>query len=183
MLKFEASTEGSNTYTPSVTDRGTAKDTLAGYTFGNDGTTTTNAQSNRIRGLNAPDAAINNFSTNNRIPFDAYNTQSIEISRGPNSLLFGLGTPSGVVNQNAAQAVLNRNNGTATVRTDNNGSIRTSLSVNRELIHDKLALYGAFLYDNRQFERKPSRDLYRRWYGALTYRPFQKTVIRGFAEN
>ena len=48
-------------------------------------TTTTNAQSNRIRGLNAPDAAINNFSTNNRIPFDSYNTQSIEISRGPTS--------------------------------------------------------------------------------------------------
>src|SRR5262249_2374879 len=54
IFKFEASTEGSNTFTPSITDRGTAKDTLAGYTFGNDGTTTTNAQSNRIRGLNAP---------------------------------------------------------------------------------------------------------------------------------
>jgi outer membrane receptor protein involved in Fe transport len=108
VFKYEAGTEGSSSYSPSITDRGTVKDTIAGYSFGNNGDTTTNAQSNRIRGLNAPDAAINNFSTNNRIPFDAYNVQSIEISRGPNSLLFGLGTPSGVVNTNAAQAVLNK---------------------------------------------------------------------------
>jgi outer membrane receptor protein involved in Fe transport len=40
---------------------------------------------------------------NNRIPFDSYNTQSVEITRGPNSLLFGLGTPAGIVNQSAAQ--------------------------------------------------------------------------------
>ncbi len=183
VFKYEASTEGSSTYSPSIVDRGTVKDTIAGYTYGNDGSTTTNAQSNRIRGLSAPDASINNFSTNNRIPLDAYNTQSIEISRGPNSLLFGLGTPSGVVNSNASQAVLNRNTNSVNVRTDQNGSYRGSLTINRSLIEDKLAAFGAFLYDNRQFERKPSRDLYRRQYGALTYKPFAKTVIRGFAEN
>ena len=182
VFRYEAGTEGSGAYTPSIVDRGTAKDTVAGYTFGNDGTTTTNAQSNRIRGLAAPDSAINNFSTNNRIPFDAYNVQSLEISRGPNSLLFGLGTPAGVVNTNTAQAALNRDTNTLTLRTDHNGSFRTSLAINRSLIKDKLAVYGAYLYDNRQFERKPSRDLYRRGYGAVTYKPFANTVIRGFGE-
>ena len=39
---------------------------LDDYTY--TGETTTNAQSNRIRGLTSPDAAINNFPTNNRIP-------------------------------------------------------------------------------------------------------------------
>lgn len=182
VFKYEAGTEGSSSYTPSVVDRGTAKDTNAGYTFGNDGTTTTNAQSNRIRGLAAPDAAINNYSTNNRIPFDAYNVQSLEISRGPNSLLFGLGTPAGVVNTNTAQAALNRNTNSVTLRTDHNGSFRSSLALNRSLIKDQLAVYGAYLYDNRQFERKPSRDLYRRGFGAVTYKPFANTIIRGFAE-
>lgn len=183
VFKYEAGTEGSGSYSPSIVDRGTVKDTVAGYTFGNDGSTTGNAQSNRIRGLNAPDAAINNFSTNNRIPLDAYNTQSIEISRGPNALLFGLGTPAGVVNQNAAQAVLNRESTSVTLRTDHNGSFRTSLALNRPLFKDKLAIYGALLYNNQQFERKPSRDLTRRQYGALTYKPFKSTVIRGFAEG
>jgi outer membrane receptor protein involved in Fe transport len=183
VFKYEANTEGSSTYSPSVVDRGTVKDTVSGYTYGNDGTTTTNAQSNRIRGLQAPDSALNNFSTNNRVPFDAYNTQSIEITRGPNSLLFGLGTPSGVVNQNAAQAVLNRNSNTVQVRTDQNGSFRTSLGLNRSLLEDKLAVYVALLYNNQQFERKPSRDLTRRQYAALTYKPFKNTIIRGFAEG
>lgn len=183
VFKYEANTEGSSTYTPSVTDRGTAKDTLAGYSFGNNGDTTTNAQSNRIRGLSAPDAAINNYSSNSRIPLDSYNTQSIEISRGPNSLLFGLGSASGVVNQNAAQAVLNRNSNSVQLRADQNGSFRGSLSFNRALIEDKLAIFGAILYDDRQFERKPSYDKYRREYAAITYKPFKNTTIRAFAEG
>ncbi len=183
VFKYEASTEGSNSYTPVITDRGTAKDAIGGYSLGNDGSTTTNAQANRVRGLTAPDAAINNFPTNNRIPFDAYNVQSIEITRGPNSLLFGLGTPGGIVNQTAAQAVLNRDSGSVSVRTDNYGSFRSSLTVNQSILKDKLAVFGAFLYNNQQFQRKPSSDITRREYGALTFKPFSKTVIRGFAEN
>jgi hypothetical protein len=183
VFRYEASTEGSSTYQPSIVDRNTVKDSLAGYSFGNNGSTTTNAQSNRIRGLNAPDAAINNYSTSNRIPLDEYNVQSLEISRGPNSLLFGLGTPSGIVNVNYVQPALNRNTNTVTMRVDQNGSYRTSLGVNFALIPDKLAVYGALVYDNRQFERKPSRDLYRRQYAAITYKPFKNTTIRAEAEN
>lgn len=183
VFKYEASTEGSSSYTPSITDRGTAKDSIAGYSFGNNGDSSTNAQANRVRGLAAPDAAINNFPTNNRIPFDSYNTQSVEITRGPNSLLFGLGTPAGIVNQTATQAVLNRDNNQVVMRTDHYGSFRTSLTMNRSLIKDKLAVYGALLYNNQQFERKPSSDLTRRQYGAITYKPFSKTILRGFAEN
>lgn len=183
IFKYEAGTEGSATYTPTIVDRGTAKDTLAGYTFGNTGATTTNAQSNRIRGLAAPDAAIGNYPSNSRIPLDSYNTGSIEISRGPNSLLFGLGSPSGVVNQNLSQALINRNTNSVTLRVDHNEGYRGALTFNRSLIEDKLAIFVALLYDNRQFERKPSYDRYRRQYGAITYKPFKNTVIRAFAER
>ncbi len=183
VFRYEANTEGSGSFTPSVTDRGTAKDTNAGYSLGNDGGTTTNAQSNRVRGLSAPDSAINYFPTNNRIPFDSYNTQSVEIARGPNSILSGLGSPSGIVNQTSAQAVLNRNSNEVVLRTDHYGSYRASFSFNRSILNDKLAIYAAFLYNNQQFERKPSSDLTRRQYGAVTYKPFKKTVIRGFAES
>lgn len=183
VFKYEANTEGSNTYSPVVTDRGTMKDTVAGYSLGNDGATTTNSQSNRVRGLSAPDTSMNYYPTNNRIPFDSYNTQSVEISRGPNSLLFGLGSPAGIVNQSVSPALLNRDTNTVSLRTDHNGSYRGSISFNRGLIDDKLAVYMAFLYDNRQFERKPSFELTRRQYAAMTYKPFKKTVLRAFAEN
>ncbi|WP_438482011.1 TonB-dependent receptor plug domain-containing protein [Oleiharenicola lentus] len=183
VFKYEASTEGSSSYTPQILDRGTVKDSVGGYSFGNNGDSTTNAQSNRVRGLAAPDASLNYHPTNNRIPFDSYNTQSIEISRGPNSLLFGMGSPAGIVNQSAAQAALNRNTNSVSVRTDHVGSFRTSLAINRSLIEDKLALYAAFLYNDQQFERKPSYDRTRRQYAAMTYKPFKNTIIRAFAEN
>src|SRR6185503_16620008 len=128
VFRYEASTEGSSSYTPQLTDRGTMKDSVGGYSFGNNGDTTTNAQSNRVRGLSAPDASINYHPSNSRIPFDSYNTQSVEISRGPNSLLFGMGSPAGIVNQSASQAVLNRNSNTVSLRTDQYGSFRTSLA-------------------------------------------------------
>jgi hypothetical protein len=184
VFRYEAGTEGSSTYTPFVTDgRGVAKDTIAGYSLGNNGDTTTNAQSNRVRGIGAPDASLNNYPVNNRIPFDSYNVQSIEITRGPNSLLFGLGSAAGIVNQTVAQADVTKNSGEVSLRTDQNASFRTSLAINKVLVKDKLAIYGAFLYNNQQFERKPSRDLTRREYGAFTYKPFKNTIIRGFAEN
>ncbi len=183
VFRYEAGTEGSSTYTPQITDRGTLKDSVGGYSFGNNGDSTTNAQSNRVRGLAAPDASINYHPSNNRIPFDSYNIQSVEISRGPNSLLFGLGSPSGIVNQSSAQAVINRNSNSVSLRTDQVGSARASFAINRSLIEDKLAIYVAGLYNDQQFERKPSFDLTRRQFGAITYRPFPKTVIRAFAEN
>jgi hypothetical protein len=183
VFKYEANTEGSSTYTPLITDRGTAKDAVSGYSFGNDGSSSTNATANRVRGLSAPDAAINYFPTNSRIPFDSYNTQSVEIARGPNSLLFGLGSPSGIVNQSAAQAVLNRDTNSVSFRTDAYGSYRSSVAINRSLIDNKLAVYMAFLYNNTQFQRKPSYDLTRREYAAITYKPFKKTTIRAFAEG
>jgi hypothetical protein len=184
VFRYEANTEGSSTYTPYNTDgRGTNKDTIGGYTLGNDGTTITNSQSNRVRGLSAPDAALNYYPTNNRIPFDSYNTQSVEIARGPNSLLFGLGSPAGIVNQSTAQAMLNKNTNEVQLRTDQYGTARSSLAINRSVIKDTLAVYGAYLYDNEQFRRRPSYDLTRREYGAVTFRPFKNTVIRGFAEG
>ncbi len=182
VFRYEASTEGSSTFTPVIIDRNTSKDVLGGYTDSG-GARTTNYQANRIRGMTSPDAAINNFPVPNRIPFDGYNTQSVEITRGPNSLLFGLGTPAGIVNQTTAQAALNHDTNLVTVRGDRYGSYRASLAINRVLIPDKLAIYGALLYSNQQFQRKPSGDVTRRQYGALTYKPFKDTTIRVLAEN
>jgi len=183
VFRYEANTEGSRSYTPSITDRGTAKDALSGYSFGNTGAATNNAQSNRIRGLGTPDSAINYYPAANRIPFDSYNTSTVEISRGPNSILFGLGSPAGIVNQSTVQADLQHNTATVEVRGDDRGSYRAALGFNQKLIDNKLAFGMDFLYDNEQLVRKPSHDLTRRQYATITYKPFKKTVILGWAEN
>ena len=65
-------------------------------------TRTNPQQGQRIRGLASADLTRNYFQTD--IAFDAYNTERIDISRGPNSLLFGIGSPGGVINNTTMQA-------------------------------------------------------------------------------
>ena len=184
-FRYELNTEGSGTYTPATQAfrNDGVLDVNAGGTQGNNVASLTNATANRVRGIGIPSAAINYYPSLAALPPDAYNIQSFEISRGPNSMLFGLGSPAGIANSTTAQAMVNRNTNQVQLRTDDRGSFRSSLSFNRGLIADKLAIYGAFLYDDRQFERKPSYDITRRQYGAITYKPFSKTSIRANFEN
>ncbi len=62
------------------------------------------ASANRVRGLAAPTRTTNYFES--AIPFDSYNSGRIDINRGANSFLFGLGSPGGIVNNSLAMAEL-----------------------------------------------------------------------------
>lgn len=180
IFRYEVNTEGSLTYTPgtqSMRNDGVL-DVNAGGTQGSSVTSFTNATANRVRGLGSPSAAINYFPAIGAVPFDSYNTQTVEISRGPNSMLFGLGSPAGIVNQSTAQAQMNKRSASVSFRTDQYGSFRTSLNFNEGLISDKLAIYGAVLHDDRRFDRKPAYDKTDRYYGAITFKPFSKTTLR-----
>jgi outer membrane receptor protein involved in Fe transport len=62
---------------------------------GAEGTRLTNpAGVNRSRGLTAMDSTRNYFPSD--IPWDGFNISRVDISRGPNSFLFGTGSPSGI---------------------------------------------------------------------------------------
>lgn len=180
IFRYEVNTEGSLTYTPgSLSMRGDGVlDVNAGGTRGNAVESLTNAQANRVRGLGSPSSAINFYPSIDAVPFDAYNTQSVEISRGPNSMLFGLGSPAGIVNQSTAQAQINKRSAQVQLRMDQYGSFRSGFNFNQGLIEDKLAIYGAAVYDDRRFDRKPAHDQTERLYGAITYKPFSKTTLR-----
>ncbi len=178
---YEANTEGANNYTPLYLNRGNASDQIGGYSSDN-GPTFGISTANRVRGLGSADTAQDNYPTLPRIAFDTYNTNSVEINRGPNSLLFGSGGASGIVNQSASEAALNQQKTTATVRFGSFGSHRESLSTNIP-VGKKVAVFLAALYDDKRFERKPSRDFTRRQYAALTFQPFTSTKITGSFEN
>ncbi|MDR2673334.1 MAG: TonB-dependent receptor plug domain-containing protein, partial [Opitutaceae bacterium] len=186
IFRYEIGTEGATTYTPtqSTFRVGGIVDAIAGNTFGNSMTTTvTNATANRVRGLGTPGFSINYYTAIAQIPFDSYNAASFEINRGPNSLLFGMGSPAGIVNQSTASPQINKDNASVQVRIDDRGSERASLSFNKTLVDGKLAIYGALLYDNKAYERKPSYDTTRRQYGAITYKPFKTTKITASIEG
>lgn len=139
----------------------------------------------RVRGLAAPDRARNYFKTD--IPFDAYNTDRIDINRGANSFLFGLGSPAGLANVGLAKAQFKNANEISTrIGTGGNTpAYRGSFKVNRILIKNTLAVHVAALVDRTTYRQEPTYKNDDRQFGAVTYRPFRSgnTVIRAYVEN
>ncbi len=188
VFRYEVNTEGSTTYTPSGSGYATMRsdglaDANSGATLGSSTTPFTNASANRVRGIGVPGTAINYYPSIGQVPMDSYNVQSVEISRGPNSMLFGMGSPAGITNQTTAQARTDRDSNSLSLQTDQYGSRRSSFSFNRSLIKGRLGIYGAALYDDRRFDRQPAYDFTRRQYLAFTARPFSGLTIRGNVEN
>ena len=184
IFRYEANTEGADTYTEAIQSlrNDGVIDTNAGFTHGANGQTQGVGTANRIRGIGRPGMTINYYPALDGVPFDSYNVTSVEIARGPNSLLFGMGNPAGIVNQSTASATFGKDFTKLKIRTDDRGSFRTSISLNREIIEDKLAVYAALLTDHQAFVRKPSYDNTERAYGAITYKPFKHTTIRANVE-
>jgi outer membrane receptor protein involved in Fe transport len=194
VFRFEANTEGAGTYTPytsgASTERGNAADALGGA-GGNilSGQVTQYADAldsgNRVRGLSTVDNEEDNFYSLYRIPFDAYNTESVEIDRGPNSIIYGTGSPAGIVNQSRADAVFDKFSGEADLEGGSWGTFRESVNFNIPLIPDTLAIYVAQMYNSQGFEQKPSSDITRRQYIALKFNPFKshKTTLKASFEN
>lgn len=166
---YEASTEGTGNYTAITPNRdGGVNDDIAQNP----------STANRIRGLGSANVAIGNFASNPLIPVDMYNIDAIEISRGPNSNIFGLGNGSGTVNLVPAYANLTREISTVQVRADDRGGFRSSFDFNRPLIDGKVALRAAAAYDRKGFERDPSREEIRRIQVSAQAKPFANTTIK-----
>jgi hypothetical protein len=122
----------------------------------------------RVRGLAAADMTRDFFVTD--IPWDSYNVDRIEIQRGPNSILFGLGSPAGIVNATTRNADF-RNTGNIEGRVGSYGSWRTSLDLNQELIDNVLAVRLDALYSDEKFQQEPAFQKDKRIYGALRFDP------------
>ncbi|MES2695219.1 MAG: TonB-dependent receptor plug domain-containing protein [Verrucomicrobiota bacterium] len=139
----------------------------------------------RVRGLAAPDRSRNFFKTD--IAFDSYNTDRIDINRGANSFLFGLGSPAGLINNGLIKARFRDTNEIST-RIGSGGknpSYRGSFNLNRVLIKDKVAVFGAVLMDRTQYRQEPTYKDDDRQYATITFRPFKNadTVITAHVEN
>jgi outer membrane receptor protein involved in Fe transport len=130
----------------------------------------------RVRGLAVASATRDYFLTD--LPADSYNIERMEFQRGPNGMLYGLGSPAGVINQVMSKADLRRNKSRVTTRLDNNGGYRAALDHNQVLLRDRLAVRFATLYDRAEYQIKEAFNLDRRGYGTVTYRPFKDTTLR-----
>ena len=185
-MMYEAGTQGSHTYTPytGFTESTRVDDALAGSNDNAASIGGPNTLSTRVNGLGAPDNEVDDNYGIYRIPFDTYNVQSIEIDRGPNSLMFGSGSAAGIVNASSTEAKLNKLNGDVSFQASSFGGYRETADLNIPLIRDHVALYLAQEFNSVGMQRKPASDLTRRQYAAITVDPFKshKTKITAYAE-
>lgn len=151
----------------------------AAQTF--DPTRESTSPATRVRGLAAADQTRNYFLTPG-IPFDAYNTQSGTINRGPNAILFGFGSPGGII-ESTLVAPQFKNKGSVQVRTGSYGTFRESFDVEHVLLKNKLSIRFTQLDDRRHFEQEPTFYKQERYYAAVTYKPFKGMTVRVNAEN
>ncbi len=122
----------------------------------------------RVRGLDAADNTRNYFLS--EIPWDSYNVDRVELQRGPNSILFGVGSPAGIINT-ATIVPFFENEGKLESTLGSYSSVRNSLDYNRVLIDDQLAVRVALLHDHQQYRQRPAFEKDRRAYVAATYQP------------
>ncbi len=122
--------------------------------------------SQRIRGLSSATLTRNFYITN--IPFDSYNTNRVDISRGANSLLFGIGEPGGIINNSTLQAFADGNNfGSVSARIGERNSLRLNADFHHVLVEDRLAIRLATLHEEFNYQQEPAYERDRRIYMAF----------------
>ncbi|HUR57619.1 MAG TPA: TonB-dependent receptor, partial [Opitutaceae bacterium] len=168
IFNYEASTEGTGNYTDFSFDRNFVS---------HDNTELNPGNANRIRGIGPANVTFGSFETSGRTPIDPVDIDAVEISRGPNSSLFGIGNAAGTVNTVRSSANLTKNASRVATRVDSFEGYRASLDLNRVLKKDVLAVRGSVVFQHDGFALKPSGTDSERYNAMVKFRPFKNTSI------
>lgn len=164
-----------------------ATPSLGGVT--NEPSLTNRATGTRVRGLAEATQARNLYRT--IIPMDGYNTDRVEINRGANALLFGVGSPAGIINTSSTAAELYKTFGSVEASGGSYGSWRSSVDFNVALKANELALRLAAVNDDEKYQQEFAYTDTKRYYAAGTWDVaalrnrgiLTSTTIRGSVES
>ncbi len=148
--------------------RGTYSSLGSGQSVHESGILINPSNAQRVRGLSSADMTRDYFGT--EIPWDSFNVDRIDIQRGPNSILFGLGSPAGIISATTRSAQY-ANSGALEFRVGSYGSVRSSVDINRVIIDEVLAVRFDALVDREQFQQSPAFENDERFYGTLRWDP------------
>lgn len=136
--------------------------------------------STRIRGLASADLTRDYFTT--LIPLDMFNTDRIEVQRGANSTLYGLGSAGGIINASTSKADFLGNRGRVRFETDQYGTARASARYN-VMVNDTIAIRLAALREDKQFEQTQPFLEDDRYFAAVTVKLPGNLTVRGNYEH
>ena len=175
MLADTASTNARDIliYTTS-TEVGGFEGNFSGVSTGNgfanaEGTLQSPSTATRVRGLAGADLTRDFFLTS--IPLDSYNTERIDISRGANAILFGLGSPAGIINNQLKSANLRKFSYRYDQTYGRFDSHREVIDINTPLVADRLAFRFIGLNKREEYRQRPAYEADRRIFAALKFEP------------
>ncbi len=138
------------------------------------------SDNNRIRGLASADNTRSYMPTGT--VFDSYNIERVTVNRGPNSTLFGLGSPGGIIDHTIIQPyMVNSNRFEFTVGSF--GLFRANFDVQRTFLDDKLGIRVAGLSEETEFRQSYTYLEDERITFALKYKPFSNANLKITFEN
>jgi iron complex outermembrane recepter protein len=116
-------------------------------------------------------------------PTDPYRVSRYEDSRGPNSILFGIGAPGGLLNQSSIAAVTHSDSTSIRYGFGSWDRSRLELNSNKVLRKDELAVSIAAVHQEnggwRQFDFQ-DKD---RIFGSVTFRPLRSLTFTAMGET
>ncbi len=122
----------------------------------------------RLRGLAGASETRNFYGTS--IPLDGYNIDRVEVNRGANGILFGAGSPAGIVNSALKQATF-KDSYKVEARYGSYEAYRGSFDLNKQIIRGELALRLDGLLKRTQYRQNYAFENDDRLYAAITYAP------------
>ena len=142
-----------------------------------------NTQANqRVRGLTSADVSRGYYTST--FPMDTFSIEQATLLRGPNSIMFGLGSPAGIFDYTPKKAKF-RDAGEFSFRFNKYGGTRYVLDYNRHLLEDELAIRVVGLYEDERFDAEPAFEIDKRLFITGTWKPFKGrtgTTIRATGE-
>ncbi len=120
----------------------------------------------RVRGLSNADNTRDYFLTD--IPADFFDVGRVDLQRGPNSILFGTGSPGGIINTSINDATFT-NKYSVSNTVGSFGSLRDSADLNYVIIPNMLAIRIGLLDDDEQYQQTPAFNNQKREFAAINY--------------
>lgn len=134
---------------------------------------------NRVRGLGKATRTANYYPS--LVPMNGYISGRVDINRGANSFLFGLGSPGGIINASLDQAEFKDFSEVKIRLSSENfeGGLGKTVSANfnRVLIEDKLALRVAAMEEDIDYLQNPAMKDTSRQFVAVKFKPFSERSI------
>lgn len=116
-------------------------------------------------------------------PLDPYRMGRIENSRGPNSILFGIGAPGGLFNASSKSAVTHTNRGQIRYGIGSWGRNRLEVEGNKVLKKDKLAVLVAAVHEENGGWRDFDFHDNERVFASVTYHPHRRLSFTAMGET